>query len=43
MTPSAWIMLSITWSVIVFFAGRFLLAVIRTPPRSAEKPTDESG
>ena len=34
MTPAAWIMLIVTWSVIVFFAGRFLLAVMRTPPRS---------
>lgn len=39
MTPAAWIMLVVTWSVITFFAGRFLLAVLRTPPRSGK---DES-
>ena len=43
MTPSAWIMLAITWSVIVFFAGRFLLAVLRTPPRGGGSATDDAG
>lgn len=35
MTTAAWVMLGATWSVIAFFAGKFLLAVIRTPPREA--------
>lgn len=33
MTPAAWVMLVATWLVITGFAGRFLLAVLRTPPR----------
>lgn len=33
MTRSAWIMLGATWAVIAFFAVRFFLAVLRTPPR----------
>lgn len=32
MTTSAWIMLAVTWSVITFFAARFLLAVLRKSP-----------
>lgn len=36
MTGSAWIMLVVTWSVIVFFAGRFFFKVLRTPSRGDE-------
>ena len=31
MTTSAWVMLILTWTVIVFFSARFLLAVLRKP------------
>ena len=31
MTRNAWLMLITTWSVILFFAGRFLLKVLRLP------------
>jgi len=31
MTASAWVMLSGTWAVIVFFAARFFFAVLRSP------------
>ena len=38
MTPAAWTMLVVTWSVIFFFAGRFFLKVLRnpTPPEPDE-------
>lgn len=31
MTTSAWWMLILTWSVIIFFTGRFFLKVLRDP------------
>ena len=33
MTTPAWIMLVATWSVVAFFTVRFVLGVLRTPPR----------
>ncbi len=33
MTRTAWIMLAATWTVVVLFAARFFLKVLRTPPR----------
>ncbi len=33
MTAGAWIMLSATWGVVVFFAGRFFWKVLTTPQR----------
>lgn len=33
MTTAAWIMLGVTWSVIVFFTATFFIAVVRKPPR----------
>jgi hypothetical protein len=33
MTRNAWIMLIVTWSVVIFFTARFFIAVVRTPPR----------
>jgi len=37
MTTAAWTMLIITWSVIIFFTGKFFWKVLTTPPR----PDDE--
>lgn len=34
MTSSAWLMLTITWGVIVYFTARFFLKVLTTPQRS---------
>jgi|CXWL01.1.fsa_nt_gi hypothetical protein len=31
MTNAAWMMLVVTWSVIVYFCGRFFIKVLRTP------------
>jgi hypothetical protein len=31
MTSSAWIMLAVTWSVIVFFTAKFFLKILRSP------------
>lgn len=36
MTRSAWLMLGITWSVVIFFTARFFLKVLRTPPRDED-------
>ena len=33
MTGSAWLMLGVTWSVVIFFTARFFLKVLRTPPK----------
>ena len=33
MTRNAWLMLIVTWSVVIFFTARFFIAVVRTPPR----------
>ncbi|MCE5210877.1 MAG: hypothetical protein LLG40_04940 [Deltaproteobacteria bacterium] len=31
MTPAAWIMLIITWSIIVYFTAKFFWKVLKTP------------
>jgi hypothetical protein len=31
MTGQAWLMLAVTWAVILFFTGKFFLKVLRTP------------
>jgi hypothetical protein len=33
MTTSAWIMLAVTWSAILFFTGKFFWMVLETPPK----------
>lgn len=33
MTGSAWVMLGVTWSVVIYFTARFFLKVLRTPPK----------
>jgi hypothetical protein len=33
MTRNAWLMLIVTWSVVIFFTAKFFIAVVRTPPR----------
>lgn len=38
MTLYAWLMLACTWAIVVFFTTRFLLAVIRKPPRGGAEP-----
>jgi hypothetical protein len=32
-TGRAWLMLVLTWGVILFFTGKFFLKVLRTPRR----------
>jgi hypothetical protein len=32
-TGAAWVMMIATWSVIVFFTGKFFWMVLRTPPK----------
>ncbi len=36
MTSQAWIMLGVTWSVILYFTGKFFWMVLKTPPRPDE-------
>jgi hypothetical protein len=31
MTTTAWVMLAVTWSIIVFFTARFFWMVLNTP------------
>jgi len=33
MTTNAWIMLGVTWTVVVFFTARFFMKILKTPPR----------
>ena len=33
LTAAAWVMMLLTWSVILFFTVKFFLMVLRTPPR----------
>lgn len=33
MTTNAWIMLGITWSVVIFFTAKFFIKVLKTPIR----------
>jgi hypothetical protein len=33
MTGTAWLMLGVTWSVVIFFTAKFFLKVLRTPPK----------
>jgi len=33
MTGSAWAMLTVTWTVVIFFTVRFFVKVLRTPIR----------
>ncbi len=33
MTGAAWLMMLVTWAVIIFFTGKFFWMVLRTPPR----------
>ncbi len=42
MTPAAWTMLVVTWSVILYFTVRFFLKVLRnpTPPEPDEGGPD---
>jgi hypothetical protein len=41
-TTAAWIMLTVTWSVVGYFTGRFFLTVLKTPirPERAEQMRD---
>lgn len=36
MTGSAWLMLGVTWTVVIAFTVRFFLKVLRTPPREED-------
>lgn len=41
MTAAAWTMLIVTWSVILFFAGKFFLMVLTSPhPENLDDTTD---
>ena len=37
MTTGAWLMLVVSWTVILWFTGRFFIAVLRTPDRSDDE------
>lgn len=37
MTSAAWTMLIITWTVIIFFTGKFFWKVLTTPPRKEDE------
>ena len=37
MTTAAWTMLIVTWTVVIFFMGRFFWKVLTTPSRSDEE------
>jgi hypothetical protein len=33
MTRNAWLMLIVTWGVVIYFTARFFLRVLKTPPK----------
>lgn len=33
MTGTAWAMLIVTWSIIIFFTAKFFWMVLKTPPK----------
>jgi hypothetical protein len=33
MTPEAWTMLGVTWTVVIGFTARFFYKILTTPPR----------
>lgn len=35
MTLGAWLMLGATWAIVAFFAGSFVLRILRTPASGA--------
>jgi hypothetical protein len=37
MTGEAWVMLILTWSVIIYFTGKFFRKVLNTPPKKEEE------
>jgi len=39
-TTAAWIMLAATWSVVIFFSGKFFLKVLRTPLKKEDETED---
>ena len=43
MTTGAWVMLGVTWGVILFFTGKFFWMVLQTPPRPDEPDDTEDG
>jgi hypothetical protein len=32
MTMNAWIMLGVTWTVVIFFTAKFFIKILKTPP-----------
>jgi len=36
MTAGAWLMLGVTWSVVIYFTARFFWRVLTMPPRDGE-------
>lgn len=38
MTTKAWVTLSITWSIITFYAVYFFIKVLRNPPPDDDAP-----
>ncbi len=37
MTTPAWIMMLLTWGVVLFFTGKFFLMAMRKPPGNGEE------
>lgn len=37
MTLSAWIMMCVTWTIVLFFSGRFFWMVLTTPSRQEDQ------
>lgn len=37
MTASAWWMLILTWTVIIFFTGKFFIKVVKNPGKGGEE------
>ena len=42
MTLAAWIMMLVTWAIVVFFTGRFFWMVLTKPTREEDDPADDA-
>lgn len=43
MTGQAWLMLAVTWTIIILFTGRFFWRVLKTPIRPEREEQTRNG
>jgi hypothetical protein len=43
MTPAAWVMLAVTWAVIIYFTAKYFYMVLVTPPKAEREEQMRDG